>query len=141
MKCALINVPQLILITTLFSVLFHEIPNAKKGLRILIVSLLIAQLVFILLNQFRKREPYVFISSAGILLHIRSFENYGIGSFQSRTCLFRIVKLKIAIYPCLTQWKEIWALLIRICGWIHQIFLKVKLVFGIRRRYHTFFHL
>ena len=30
-KCALINVPQLILITTLFSVLFHEIPNAKKA--------------------------------------------------------------------------------------------------------------
>ncbi len=93
-KCALINVPQLILITTLFSVLFHEIPNAKKGLRILIVSLLIAQLVFILLNQFRKREPYVFISSAGILLHIRSFENYGIGIFPKQDMLIPYSKIK-----------------------------------------------
>ncbi len=93
-KCTLINVLQLILITTLFSVLFHEIPNAKKGLSILIVSLLIAQLVFILLNQFRKREPYVFISSAGILLHIRNFENYGIGIFPKQDTLIPYNKIK-----------------------------------------------
>lgn len=93
-KCALINVPQLILITTLFSVLFHEIPNAKKGLSILIVSLLIAQLVFILLNQFRKRDPYVFISSAGTLLHICNFENYGIGIFPKQDTLIPYNKIK-----------------------------------------------
>ena len=49
--------------------------------------------------------------------------------FQSRTHLFHIVKLKIAIYLCLTQWKGIWALLIRICVWMHQIFLKGKIGF------------
>lgn len=93
-KCALIDIPQFILIAIIFSFLFRESSSGTTTFIILIALLLVAQLIYVLLNQFRKREPYVFINRAGITLHARNFENYGIGVFPKQDIFIAYDEIK-----------------------------------------------